>query len=370
MKKYQRSTPQELDSILLRINMVKEQPELFTNLYDSNGNDIPIEALSKANELTGAGVEYLTSVADYIYTHYKKNINRDGTKYDELPYLEWDAFLEYASGGIAGQIERIERTVMQYVAKPKQVFMIDTDGHLHTRQPFVLDFDWGGPGKLDAKQAARLARLNKTNGNKAEKTNGLPRMPIRGITILAAKPLFEAFFKKDPSTYSFPVGMYAKIFYHSNTLKKQFLKIPKNTLAEHGTQLLDTDPHISAYVRYIRYIMRHNNLTAAQMKDKKYHRLIRYPVLEFLKSVYPSLIDINGRKERHPKISQFSCFLTNAQIICLEIEDFKLYPVLEGIEEGHDDPKVVFSLYTNRDNALEGMKQAAVRMNTRGTGKM
>jgi hypothetical protein len=370
MKKWQRATKSEIDSILLHVGQVREQPELFQDIYDSDGNVVPVEDLSKANELTGAGVEYLTSVAEYVYTHHKKDIDRSNSKYDELPYLEWDAFLEIASGGITGQVNRIERTVMQYIAKPKMVFMIDMDGHLHTRWPFILDFNWGGPGKLSVKQAAKLARLNVTKGNKAEKTNGLPRLPIQGVTIMTAKPLFETFFKRDASTYSFPTGMYAKMFNAANTIKRQFAKTNETALIKQGTDLLDTDPHVSAYARYARYIMRHNNLTATQMKDKKFSCVIKKPAIEFLKSVYPSLISTNGRKEQHIERVKFGYFMANAQIIYQTINNFKIYPVLEGLEEKDRGTYVIWTLYTDQENAMKGALQAALRINTRKTGKL
>jgi hypothetical protein len=350
--------------------MVKEQPELFQDIYGSDGNIIPVENLSKVNELTGAGVEYITSVAEYIYTHYLpaiKKKRKNSTLYDDLPKLEWEAFLEIASGGITGQVERIERTVMQYIAKPKMVFMIDMDGHLHTRWPFILDFDWGGPGKLDAKQAYRLANLNKT---KRKRTDGSPRLPIKGVTIMAAKPLFETFFKKDPSTYSFPTGMYAKMFHAANTIKRQFVKTHETALVKQGTNLIDTDTHVSAYARYARYIMRHNNLTAIQMKNKNFYCVIRKPSIEFLKSIYPSLISINGRKERHIERIKFSYFMANAQIIYQTIEDFKIYPVLEGLEERNGETYVVWTLYTDQKKAMERSYEVSLRINARRTGKL
>jgi hypothetical protein len=357
MKKWQRETKNELNSILLRVGMVKDQPELFQDIYDSDGHIVPIENLSRANELSGAGLEYLTSIADYIYTHYKKNINHNNSNlYDEFPYLEWGAALKIASGGIAGQTERIERTIMQYIAKPKMVFMIDKDDHLHTRWPFILDFDWGGPGKLDAKQAIRLSNLNKTKGNKAEKEDGLPRLPIQGVTIMAAKPLFEQFFIRG-STYSFPTGMYAKMYHNAMLLRKSFAK---NGLGD--DPLIDTDTHISAYTRYARYIMSHNNLTPIQSKDKKYDDTIELPAIKFVKSVYPSLLSRNGRKEEHIENAKFSRFMTYAEIIMHAIDNFNIYPTLEGLRKG----KIVFRLFTDRQRALQHHFEVVDRMNKKG----
>lgn len=358
MKKWQRATKNELDSILLRVGIVKEQPELFQDIYDSEGKIVPINSLSRANELSRAGVEYLTSVAEYIYTHYKKHIKRNvSSLYDQLPYLEWTAFLETASGGLSGQVNRIEMTVMKYIAKPKMVLMIDKDDHLHSRWPFIIDFDWGGPGKLDAKQAAKLSRLNITKGNKAEKENGSPRLPIQGVTIMAAKPLFEAFFERG-STYSFPTGMYAKMYHNAGLLRKSFAK---NGLGD--DPLIDIDTHISAYTRYARYIMRHNNLTLTQMKDKEYEDQINLPAIAFVKSVYPSLLSRNGRGEEHIEAAKFSRFMTYAEFIMQNIDDFKIYPAMEGLN-GKD---IIFSLFTDRQRALQRHFKVVERMNRKGS---
>jgi hypothetical protein len=379
MKKWQRATKNEIDSILLRIGQVQEQMELFQDIYDSDGNIVPIENLSKTNELTGAGIEYITSVAEHLYTHFKKDIDRSNSKYDELPGLEWNGFLQIASGGIKGQVDRIERTVMQYQSKPKTVFMIDMDGHLHTRWPFVLDFEWEGAGKLDAKQAARFARLNsptkkqggKPKPEKIDEITGeiIPRLPIKNITIMAAKPLFEAFFKKG-SNYSFPTGMYAKFFDIANTMKRNRVKTNETSIMKRGTDLLDTDINVSAYARYARYIMRHNNLTATDMKNKKFKCVIKLPALEFLKSVYPSLISINGRREQHFEREKFTYFMGNAQIIYLSIEDFKIYPTFTGIEIKDGLVYFVWTLYTDREKAREEAYTVAQRIIKRGTGRL
>ena len=76
LEKYQRATPNELDSILLRVGMLKKQPELFQDVFDDMGNIIPLDTLSRANELTGAGPEYITSVVEYLYTHHLPNISK------------------------------------------------------------------------------------------------------------------------------------------------------------------------------------------------------------------------------------------------------------------------------------------------------
>jgi hypothetical protein len=354
MEKYQHATKNELDSILLRNNMINLQPDLFNNIYDSDGNIITSDQITKANEITGAGLEYLISYVEYACTHYKNKIKKNAsTLYYEAPKVEWAAFLEIVTGGIQRQKERVERTVMQYHAKPKPVLMISNDGHLHSRQPFVLDFDWGNPDKLDAKAAARLARLNKTSHEKKDKDTetSLPRLPIDKVTIMFAKPLFEDFFRKNAGNYSFPTGMYAKFFNYANTIKRNSVKsanIHKENISI-GVHLFDNDLYISAYARFARYIIRHNNLTASQLKDKNHYSVIRIPSIEFITSVYPSLISTNGRGERHIDKIKATYFLANAQLLYQNIDDFQFYPVIQGNENG----KIIIGIYTDRDRAIK-----------------
>jgi hypothetical protein len=353
LEKYQKATPNELDSILLRVGMVKRQLELFQEIYDDHGNVIPVNSLTRANELTGAGPEYITSVVEYIYTHYLPAIRKkrgDNPFYDTLPSLEWGAFLDIASGGIAGQRERIEIAVMHYHAKPKPVLMIDSDGHLHSRQPFILDFDWGKPEELDKKAAGRLARLNK---REAEKPDGSSRMPIQKITIMAAKPLFEAFFKNSPSTYSFPTGMYAKMWYIANRQKRALVNDGTNRAVAINDliQRLDTDIYVSAYARYARFIMRHNNLTKANIKNKKYTGFITIPIFEFCQSVYPSLIHIDGNGYVSIDKKNFSRFMLNATMIYLSIAGFLIYPVCRRISDWKEP--LYFELYTDQNEAIK-----------------
>ena len=366
LKKYQRATANELDSILLRVGMVKNQPSLFPEIYDNEGNIISADQLSKANELTGAGIEYITSVCEYAYTHFLTAIIKKRSTnplYDTLPEIDWDAFLKIASGGISGQMERIQRTVMQYQAKPKTVLMIDNTGNLHSRWPFVLDFEWEGIGKLDSKTAAQFARLNKSKtAQKIDEETGeiIPRLPIRRVTIMAAKPLFEAFFKKDPSTYSFPTGMYAKMYYLANDTKRQLSKdIPGMSVVKYSQfEMIDNDTYVSAYTRFARYIMRHNNLTAAQLKNKEHHSIISFSLDDFIRSVYPSLVHINGRGEKHLDLKNYLTFMRNAQFAYLSLDNFLIYPVLKYREKD----KLIFDLYTDQDTAqkklIENLNQS------------
>jgi len=356
LEKYQRATPNEIDSLLLKTGKIKQQPDLFPEIYDSAGNEISIERLSRNNELTGAGVEYITSVCEYVYTHHLNKIKRkNNVLYDTLPTLEWGAFLEIASGGMSGQAERIERTVMQYQAKPKTTLMIDADGNLHARWPFILDFLWEGQGKLDKKNAARFARLSKSKrGKKTDAYTGLitPRLPIQKVTIMAAKPLFEIFFKKNPSTYSFPTGLYAKMYDIANSNKKNLLKNNAEIISRDDifkfVQAKDSNLFISAYANFIRYITRHNNLTGTQMKDKEYSGTIKLDKYDFLREVYPSLIH-NGNKGKSIDSLKFIAFMLSAQSVVHSISGFLIYPVWVGIE----GQKIVFNLFTDQRRALD-----------------
>ena len=78
MKKYQRATKNELESFLLRNNQVKTQPELFNNIYDTDGKIVA--NVSRKNELTGAGVEYVASYVEYICTHFKTSVIKTNSK--------------------------------------------------------------------------------------------------------------------------------------------------------------------------------------------------------------------------------------------------------------------------------------------------
>jgi hypothetical protein len=172
MKKYQHATKNELDTFLIRSNRVKTQPYLFNDICDMDGNIVESKIITRQNELTGAGIEYLTSFVEYICTHYKTMVKDRSRLYYEAPPIEWPAFLTIITGDIQGQRERAERAVLQLHAKPKPVLIQTPDGHYLSMQPFVISFDWKRPEELDEKAAARLAGLNK-------KEDGIERLPIK-----------------------------------------------------------------------------------------------------------------------------------------------------------------------------------------------
>jgi hypothetical protein len=169
---------------------------------------------------------------------------------------------------------------------------------------------------------------------------------------------------KGSSTYSFPAGMYAKFLHHSKIAKKEITKLQREA-EEKGRRRLDfseyqsvlqydNDIFVSAYTRFARYIMRHNNLTKAQIKDKKHYSTVSFPVYDFISSIYPSLIHINGRGEKHIDNGNFSKFLNNAQQVYLLTDDFLFYPVLEGERDG----KLIYGLYTDKERAIKGITKA------------
>jgi hypothetical protein len=161
--------------------------------------------------------------------------------------------------------------------------------------------------------------------------------PIETITVQFSKPLFDDFFRKRAGSYSFPTGMYAKMFKEDNKLK--------NSLTEHRKEYgladddeifeLDQETYISAYTRFARYIMLHHNLTGVRFKNKEHYSPLIFDLdktLDFISSVYPSAISTNGRRERHVDMPKFKKFLSNAIALYRCIPNFLLYPVLEHID--------------------------------------
>jgi hypothetical protein len=363
LEKWQRATKNELDSILFRSGKIKRHPDLFTEIYDVDGNIVEPAKITRQNELSGAGIEYLISICEYFFTHHKKAIQTNHAHYFTLPPADWNAILDIATGGISGQRERAERAILQWHAKPKPVLITAADGHLYSMIPFVLVFDWGRPEELNAAMAARLARLNKDKGKKAYTDE---RLPIKSVTIMGAKPLFEDYFRKGAGTYSFPVGMYAKMFDVANKEKKGIAK-QKNTLLADVKKIapdaneseikqniknleeLDTETHISAYVRFARYLMRHHNFTPDQLKDKKkvHTTSLSFFLVSFLAEVYPSALSKNGRGEIHVDPKIFNKFWDNAMWIYHKIAGFKIYPVFKEYRDG----KVFLDLYTDAKEA-------------------
>jgi hypothetical protein len=119
----------------------------------------------------------------------------------------------------------------------------------------------------------------------------------------------------------------------------------KESLAEHRKEYglaaddeileLDQEAYISAYTRFTRYIMLHNNLTSADIKNKDHYSTLVFDLnktLDFLSSVYPSAISTNGRRERRVDMPKFIKFLSSAIALYRIIPNFILYPTLEHFD--------------------------------------
>jgi len=329
MKKYQRATRNELNTFLLRNNAVKTQPELFNDVCDADGKTVNPKNLSRQNELTGTGIEYLTSYVEYICTHFKNTVTDKSRLYYEAPPIEWPAFLDIVTGGISGLREEAERAVMQAHAKPKPILIQAPNGHYMSMQPFVITFDWGNQKELEEKAAARIAGLNKVQ-------DGMERLPVKTISMLFSKPLFGDFFREGANNYSFPVGMYAKFRKEAINIKNSLVSFRENGGNVTDEELeVDQGTFISAYTRFARYIMLHNNLTGRNLKNKNHYSPLNFDynkTLDFLTSVYPSAISTNGRRERRIDMPKFIKFLSSAIAFYRCIPNFLLYPILEHID--------------------------------------
>jgi len=355
MKKYQRATKNELETFMLRNNHVNMQPELFNDIYDADGNIIKPGNYSRKNEMTGAGIEYVTSYIEYLCTHLKTMVLETNSKnYYESTPVEWAAFLDIVTGGISNQRDRAANEILRLHANQKPVLIKQRDGHVVSMQPFILIFDWGKPETLDARAAANLARMQKgaeelarkREIEAARKENRPPNidnikypdmLPIETITVQFSKPLFDDFFRKGAGSYSFPTGLYAKMFQKANELKESLAKHRKEYGLATDDDILDLDQEafISAYTRFARYITLHNNLTSKDIKNKEHYSTLVfdfYKTLDFLTSVYPSAVSTNGRKERRVDMPKFTKFLSSAIALYRVISNFLFYPTLEHID--------------------------------------
>jgi hypothetical protein len=354
MKKWQRATKNELESFLTHSGkMHSEVPDV----YDTDGNIIPRDKLTRAQNLTGAGIEYASSYIEYLLTHHKKAVKTESSRlYYEAPIIEWEPFIDIVTGGIYGQRQRAERAIMNLHASPKPRIIQAADGHLISMQPFVISFDWGKPDELNAKAAARFAGL------KRGEEDGL--LPIKTVSVMFAKPLFEDFFRKNAGTYSFPVGMYAKMFQRAHAQKLYLANLAKKVAEkdqatkerlEQIAETADQEAHISAYARFARYIAIHHNMTPAQQKKKDSYCFIYPKTIDLFKAVYPSAITRNGRGVLGLDRNKAMNFLCNASTFYLEIPDFILYPVMESRPYEH----IRIGICTSREAAKCKAQEAA-----------
>ena len=300
--------------------------------------------------MTGAGIEYTTSLIEYVCTHHKDFIkNSNSALYYETGPIEWAFALDIMTGGLTEQRDRAAKELLRLHAKPRPVLIKRRDGHVISMQPFVLIFDWGRPETLDARAAANLARLQKGAEElakkrevEAAKKENRPidieniehpdLLPIEKISIQFSKPMFEDLFINSGNTYSFPMGMYAKMFHYARFQQKIFNLLKKKDterIANVITRFSDiNDPQISAFVRFARYIVRHNNLTASQVKNKNHYSIMNIPLMDMVSEVYPSAINKNGRGERRVEMLKIKKFLDMVLVIYYSIDNFLFYPVI------------------------------------------
>jgi hypothetical protein len=367
VKKYQRAAGNELDTFLIRNNKIKDQPELFNVICDIDGNVINPESLKRANEMTGAGIEYATSLIEYICTHHNDFIKKtNSAMYYETEQIEWAFALDIMTGGITVQRSRAAKELLRLHAHPKPILIKRKDGRMVSMQPFVIAFDWGRPETLDARAAANLARMQKgaeklarrneviaaKKENRQVNTEGIEYpdlLPIEKLSIQFSIPLFEDLMNESGNTYSFPTGMYAKMFHFARFHQKTYQDLKRKGYQRISAHLNHfenmNDPQISAIARFARYIVRHNNLTAKQVKNKDHVSTINIPLFPMISEVYPSAISANGRGERYLDMKKVVAFLDMSLFIYLCIDNFIFYPVIE--RGGFTLQKLTIKIYTD-----------------------
>jgi hypothetical protein len=307
-KKYIHETQNEVTTLQLRNNRLLEHPEQFTGITDIEGKPVSATNIKRSNEMTGAGVEYLTCYVDTFCTHFIDAIDTSGADYYATPEITWEDALKIMTGGVSGQNKRAEIAIMHYMEHPKQALCLCADGHYRSAQPFIVIFDWGTKEQLEDKAAARLARL-KNNGANNE------LLPVGKVKVMFYKPLFEAFFKKKTCTYSFPTGMYAKIYQQTQGLRLNDDEI---------------DTRTTAFSRFARYIIQHQNLTGREKPDANgLIGRITVETIELIRDANPKLVKKNGHGTPVIKWPDFTAFLTAAQCTYWNIPNFICYPVFD-----------------------------------------
>jgi hypothetical protein len=105
------------------------------------------------------------------------------------------------------------------------------------------------------------------------------------------------------------------------------------------------DPQISAIARFARYIVRHNNLTAKQAKNKDHVSVMNIPLFPMVSEVYPSAISTNGRGERRIDMKKVAAFLDMSLFIYFCIDNFMFYPVVK--KRGLTPQTLEIEIYTD-----------------------
>ena len=125
------------------------------------------------------------------------------------------------------------------------------------------------------------------------------------------------------------------------------------------------EPHISAYTRFARYIIRHNNLTGKEPPDA-YGKLgrITLDTKDLIQSVYPSLMESKGEGKRRILWQRFQNFIIQAMAIYWNIPDFQFYPCvniadIDGSTVGNRE-KIAFGLYKTPEGARQAIAAYAI----------
>jgi hypothetical protein len=315
VKTYIHETQNEVTTLQLRNNRLLEHPEQFTGIVDIKGNPVPVSQIKRSNEMTGAGIEYLTCFVDTICTHFNEYIDATDQYYYTSPEIPWDDALKIMTGGVKNQNMRAETAIMHYMKHPKQILCLCVDGCYRSAQPFVVIFNWGTKKELEKKVIAKFSNLKNT-GTKAE------LMPIKTVSIQFYKPLFQAFFNQKACIYSFPTGMYAKIYEQAEKLR----------LNDD-----DMDTRTTAFARFARHIIQHQNLTGHEKPDANgLIGRITIETIELIRDADPSLVKKNGHGTPVINWLNFTAFLTAAQCTFWNIPNFICYPVFDYGTERQD----------------------------------
>jgi hypothetical protein len=180
-------------------------------------------------------------------------------------------------------------------------------------------------------------------------------LPIKYITVYFSRPLFETFFDKKYGRYTFPLGMYAKMWKHANNIQKA---IDRGIQPKEKTNI-DAEANISAYCRFARYIIRHHNLNGRQMKDPNTVGTLNVDILSMLEEVYPSAIRLShGKRIIHEPVWQY--FLERF-FPMIFIAGFDIYPVWDGRVYEKNGRKILpLKLYTRLERALQAISVTQV----------
>lgn len=353
MKKYIHETHNEVQTALVKVT--KRQPDLFDDIIvDETGKEVDTSNLSRKDELTSSvGAEYLMSFIDYICTHHRSEVDTSGASYYEIANVDFQAALDIMSGGIKSQRKRAAVAIYHYCTSPKPCLIIPPDGgQMHHMIPIVVDLTLVDGNKLTPKQAGKIARLRYTKI--VDKETGEKQVfDVTGVvdtmTILFAKPLCSAFFAKKNSTYSFPTGLYANAWQIAHDIKTNNEGKTGYEAIEKMLKIMDTEINLAAFMRLVRYITIHNNLTKDDIKNKDIERLNYLDEIDLLQHVYPSFL----HREKNGKLGvdrdKFSTFLIAAFMLWSKIPGFLFYATL-SVDADPKQGKLAIAIFTSQEN--------------------